>query len=175
MVALAGTALPFAHSAQDEAERWLRALRLHGEVGAALQGLGVGEAPLVGGDEAGRPTRPSPPLGPEVLEDVTRQASEYAAGREAETVSTADLTFAVLDVYGDLFERVLYQRGTSREELTERLTAAGAAEAPELGRRLARYSSPAVLPTGPSGDTVAASSAQGTSRGGSRRPRAGRG
>jgi hypothetical protein len=132
VVALAGTALPFAHSAQDEAERWLRALRLHGEVGAALQGLGVGEAPLVGGDEAGRPDGPeSPPLGPEVLEDVTRQAGEYAAGREAETVSTADLTFAVLDVYGDLFERVLYQRGTSREELTERLTAAGAAEAPK--------------------------------------------
>jgi hypothetical protein len=132
VVALAGTALPFAHSAQDEAERWLRALRLHGEVGAALQGLGVGEAPLVGGDEAGRPDAPeSPPLGPEVLEDVTRQATEYAAGREAETVSTADLTFAVLDVYGDLFERVLYQRGTSREELTERLTAAGAAEAPK--------------------------------------------
>ena len=44
-------------------------------------------------------------------------------------MGTADLTFAVLDVYGDLFERVLYQRGTSREELTERLTAAGAAGA----------------------------------------------
>ena len=34
MVALAGTAMPFAHSAEDEAERWLRALRLHGQVGA---------------------------------------------------------------------------------------------------------------------------------------------
>ena len=32
MVALAGTAMPFAHSAEDEAERWLRALRLHGQV-----------------------------------------------------------------------------------------------------------------------------------------------
>ena len=29
VVALAGTAMPFAHSAEDEAERWLRALRLH--------------------------------------------------------------------------------------------------------------------------------------------------
>jgi hypothetical protein len=125
VVALAGTALPFAHSAQDEAERWLRALRLHGEVGAALQGLGVGEAPLVGADETTRSDSPeSPPLGPDVLEDVTRKAAEYAAGRDAETVNTADLTFAVLDVYGDLFERVLYERGTSREELTERLSAA---------------------------------------------------
>ena len=33
VVALAGTAMPFAHSAEDEAERWLRALRLHGQVG----------------------------------------------------------------------------------------------------------------------------------------------
>ena len=32
VVALAGTAIPFAHSAEDEAERWLRALRLHGQV-----------------------------------------------------------------------------------------------------------------------------------------------
>ena len=42
---LAGTAMPFAHSAEDQAERWLRVLRLHGRVGAALQALGVGEAP----------------------------------------------------------------------------------------------------------------------------------
>ena len=46
-MALAGTAMPFAHSAEDEAERWLRALRLHGRVGATLQALGVGEAPLM--------------------------------------------------------------------------------------------------------------------------------
>ncbi|HVH18099.1 MAG TPA: hypothetical protein VNF72_07355, partial [Myxococcota bacterium] len=32
VVALAGTAIPFAHSAEDEAERWLRAMRLHGQV-----------------------------------------------------------------------------------------------------------------------------------------------
>ena len=49
VVALAGTAMPFAHSAEDEAERWLRALRLHGQVGAALQALGVGESPLMTG------------------------------------------------------------------------------------------------------------------------------
>jgi hypothetical protein len=32
----------------------------------------------------------------------------------------------VLDIYGKLFDRVLYLRGTSREELAERLTAAAA-------------------------------------------------
>ena len=36
------------------------------------------------------------------------------------------LLFAVLDVYGKLFDRVLYMRGTSREELAERLAGAAA-------------------------------------------------
>jgi len=40
---------------------------------------------------------------------------------ELATVGTPDLLFAVLDVYGRLFDRVLYLRGTSREELAERL------------------------------------------------------
>jgi hypothetical protein len=121
VVALAGTAMPFAHSAEDEAERWLRALRLHGQVGAALQALGVGEAPLMTGSAANEDGPGTPPLGVEVLDEVNRQASEFAEAREAETVGTADLLFAVLNVYGRLFDRVLYLRGTSREELAERL------------------------------------------------------
>ena len=127
VVALAGTAMPFAHSAEDEAERWLRALRLHGQVGAALQALGVGESPLMTGSahdhDQGQGT---PTLGPDVLDEVTRRATEFASAREAETVGTPDLMFAVLDVYGKLFDRALYLRGTSREELVERLTAAAA-------------------------------------------------
>jgi hypothetical protein len=121
VVALAGTAMPFAHSAEDEAERWLRALRLHGQVGAALQALGVGESPLMTGsadDEDGPGTRP---LGVEAVDEVTRRSAEFAEARQADTVGTADLLFAVLDVYGRLFDRVLYLRGTSREELAERL------------------------------------------------------
>src|SRR3954468_22182639 len=46
VLALAETAVPFACSIEDEAERWVRVLRLHGQVGRALQALGVGEAPL---------------------------------------------------------------------------------------------------------------------------------
>ena len=46
VLALADTAVPFAFSPEDEAERWVRVLRMHGWVGAALQSLGVGEAPL---------------------------------------------------------------------------------------------------------------------------------
>jgi hypothetical protein len=116
--------MPFAHSAEDEAERWLRALRLHGQVGATLQALGVGEAPLMTGTEhehsegAG-----TPPLGADVLDDVTRRATDFASGREATAVGTADLLFAVLDVYGKLFDRALYLRGTSRDELVEKLSA----------------------------------------------------
>jgi hypothetical protein len=123
VVALAGTAMPFAHSAEDEAERWLRALRLHGQVGAALQALGVGEAPLTtGGEQEDDAQGSGPPLGPEVLDDVSRRATEYAAGREAQTVGTADLLMAVFDVYGKLFDRALYQRGTGRDELVEKLS-----------------------------------------------------
>jgi hypothetical protein len=129
VVALAGTAMPFAHSAEDEAERWLRALRLHGQVGASLQALGVGEAPLMPTSEPEH-TEGTPTLGPDVLDEVTRRAADFAAGREGETVGTTDLLFAVFDVYGKLFDRVLYLRGASREELVEKLVGPGAAEAP---------------------------------------------
>jgi hypothetical protein len=122
---LAGTAMPFARSAADEAERWLRALRLHGQVGSALQALGVGEAPLVTETEQGRPSGDGPAHGPENLDEVNRRATDFAAVREADTVCTPDLLFAVFEVYGGLFDRALYMRGTSRDELVERLAAAG--------------------------------------------------
>jgi hypothetical protein len=122
VVALAGTALPFAHSAEDEAERWLRAMRLHGQVGKVLQALGVGEAPLT--TESEGPTGDShdtPPIGPQVLDEVARRAGHFALERDAEAASTADLLFAVLEIYDQLFDRALYVRGTSRDELVEHL------------------------------------------------------
>jgi hypothetical protein len=125
VVALAGTAMPFAHSAEDEAERWLRALRLHGRVGATLQALGVGEASLMTGTEDPE-AHNTPTLGPDVLDEVTRRATGFATARESETVGTADLLFAVFDVYGKLFERALYSRGTGRDELVEKLGGAPA-------------------------------------------------
>jgi hypothetical protein len=125
VVALVGTAIPFAHSQEDEAERWLRAMRLHGQVGSTLQALGVGEAPLMTGSE-NSDRHNTPNLGPDVLDDVTERASEFAEAREGATVGTADILFAVLDVYGKRFDRTLYLRGTSRDELIERLTDAAA-------------------------------------------------
>ena len=128
VVALAGTAIPFAHSAEDEAERWLRAMRLQGQVGSTLQALGVGEAPLMTGSDHAHEEAPhgTPNLGPDVLDDVTQRANHFAMTRHADTVGTTDILFAVLDVYGTLFDRALYLRGTSREELVESLTSAAA-------------------------------------------------
>ena len=128
VVALAGTAIPFAHSAEDEAERWLRAMRLHGQVGSILQALGVGEAPLMTGSEHEHSDgHGTPNLGPDVLDHVTDCATKFALARDAEQVGTPDILLAVLDVYDSLFDRALYLRGTSREELVERLTASAAA------------------------------------------------
>ena len=127
VVALAGTAMPFAHSAEDEAERWLRAMRLHGQVGSTLQALGVGESPMMTGSEHEHSEgHGTPNLGPDVLDDVTERACHFATARNAENIGTTDILFAVLDVYGKLFDRALYLRGTSRDELVERLTSAGA-------------------------------------------------
>ncbi len=121
VVALAGTAIPFAHSGEDEAERWLRSLRLHGQVGAALQALGVGEAPLMTGAQARDEPVGTAPFGAIVVDKVCRQAKAFAGARGARTVGTGDVLFALLAAYGKLFDRALYLRGTSREELLEKL------------------------------------------------------
>lgn len=121
VAALAGTAMPFARSPEDQAERWLRVLRLHGQVGSVMQALGVGEAPLM--------TRAEPASeGPadraeDVVERVVRGACRFAQGRRAAWVGTPDLLFALLEVYGGLIDRALYLRGTSREEVLECLAA----------------------------------------------------
>jgi hypothetical protein len=57
------------------------------------------------------------PFGPHVVERVAAGARLFASARHAPTVGTGDLLFAILQVYGRLFDRVLYVRGTSRDEL----------------------------------------------------------
>ena len=129
VLALAGTAVPFAHSPEDEAERWVRVMRMHGQVGMTLQSLGVGEAPL---ETAAQPAAirilRRRPLGEDVVEMVTEQARGFARGREAETVCTIDVLFALFAVYGKVFDRALYVRGTTRDELFERLSSAATAD-----------------------------------------------
>jgi hypothetical protein len=124
VLALAETAIPFAVSVEDEAERWVRLLRLHGQVGLALQSLGVGEAPLstIAQPHAVRVLR-SRPLGDDPVADVTLAARRLAAKRGARAAATVDVLFAVIGVYGRTFDRALYIRGTSVDELLERLPA----------------------------------------------------
>jgi len=129
VLALAETAIPFAVSVEDEAERWVRLLRLHGQVGLALQSLGVGEAPLstMAQPHAVRVLR-SRPLGENPVADVTLAARRLAAKRGARAAATVDVLFGVIGVYGRTFDRALYIRGTSVDELLERLPQAAEAK-----------------------------------------------
>jgi hypothetical protein len=122
VLALAETAIPFASTREDEAERWVRVLRMHGYVGGVLQGMGVGEAPLE--TLADAPTRRTPRRpGNDVVFEVARMAARFAIGRGAKLIGTVDVLFAVLAVYDKAFDRALYVRGATREELIERLAA----------------------------------------------------
>jgi hypothetical protein len=121
---IASTAMPFARTSEEEVERWLRVLRLHGDAGVALQALGVGEAPLrrshESDDDAG--AVPAGERG-DAVETVTAQAAALAGRRGAGAVGTGDLLRAVMRVYGEDFDRVLRAHGTDREEVEERLRA----------------------------------------------------
>ena len=123
VLALADTAIPFASTREDEAERWVRVLRLHGQVGRVLQALGVGEAPL---GTLSQPPETKTPRDPNenVVADVATAARKYAGGRGSDLVATVDVLFAIFEVYGSAFDRALYVRGTTRDELIERLAAA---------------------------------------------------
>ena len=126
VLALADTAVPFAHSPEDEAERWVRVLRMHGQVGGVLQGMGVGEAPLETLTDVPSVRTPRRPEDNSVR-DVAQASARFAAGRGAELIGTVDVLFAVFEVYGKAFDRALYVRGATREELIERLAADAAA------------------------------------------------
>jgi len=125
VLGIASTAMPFARTPEAEAERWLRILRLNGEVGMALQALGVGEgalqAPSEGSDReragsAGVDDR-------DVVAQVTEDAVQIAGRRGATGVTTTDVLMSVMHVYGADFERVLQAHGTDRDEVIERLGA----------------------------------------------------
>jgi hypothetical protein len=126
VLGIAATAIPFARTPEDEAERWLRILRLHGEVGAALQSLGVSEDSLrahreeVDGERFAEATNPEHR---DVIALVTDAAVVVAAGRGAAGVGTIDVLMAVMQVYGTVFERALRAHGTDADEVLERLAA----------------------------------------------------
>jgi hypothetical protein len=133
VLGIAATAIPFARTPEDEAERWLRVLRLHGEVGVVLQSLGVSEDSIAihasnghhphspdarkdaGGDGGERR---------DVIALVGDRAARIAVERGAGGVATSDVLIAVLAVYGEVFERALREHGTDADEVLERLAAA---------------------------------------------------
>jgi hypothetical protein len=127
VLALADTAVPFASSLEDEAERWVRVMRMHGQVGAALQALGVGEAPLETQPAGPEERRPTEALGKSAVNAVGEAAGALARERGARVVTTVDVLFAAMELYGRAFDRALYVRGATRDELLERL--AGGVEA----------------------------------------------
>jgi hypothetical protein len=123
VLGIASTAMPFARTREDEAERWLRLLRLHGEVGIALQSLGVSEMALpqpgAGGERV--PAEPSGGAGPDAVASVTEHTVRIAGERGANGVGTTDVLMAVMHVYGEDFDRVLLAHGTDRDEVLARL------------------------------------------------------
>ncbi|HEX3910211.1 MAG TPA: hypothetical protein VHW67_05865 [Solirubrobacteraceae bacterium] len=132
VLGIAATAIPFARTPEDEAERWLRVLRLHGEVGTVLQSLGVSEDSITmhpeNGHHAGA-TNAGAGAGTDgerrdVIELVGDSAARIAITRGAGGVATTDVLMALLQVYGPVFERALRAHGTDADEVLERLAAA---------------------------------------------------
>ena len=116
---LAGTSILHARDEHDAAERWVRVLRLYGLVGVAMQALGVGEAPLE--TPSADPALRRRPVAIPGVEEVADRARDMALQRGAPAVGTVDVLFACFDLYGKAFDRALYVRGTSRDELLERI------------------------------------------------------
>jgi hypothetical protein len=122
VLGIAATAMPFARSPAAEAERWLRILREHGEVGNALRALGVTEAPL-DAPETRADRAPATDDERDVIARVTDEAALIASRRGADAVATTDVLLAVMDVYGTDFDRVLQAHGTNSDAVVERLGA----------------------------------------------------
>lgn len=120
---IASTAMPFARTPEAEVERWLRVLRLHGQVGIALQALGVSEEPLPGEPASPDRERAGAAGGAErdAVARVTENAVRIAGERGARALATTDVLMAVMHVYGEDFDRVLRVHGTDRDEVLERL------------------------------------------------------
>ena len=123
VLGIAATAIPFARTPDEEAERWLRLLRLHGEVGVALQALGVSEGSLSDHRQKAEVHANGSASGEreDVIALVSERAGRLAEERGGDGVGTIELLLGVLDVYGDSFERTLRAHGTDSREVLERL------------------------------------------------------
>ena len=124
VLGIAATAMPFARTREAEAERWLRVLRLHGEVGAALQALGVSEGSLQAhGEDTDRERAADAGSADDrdVVAQVTADAAHIAGRRGATGITTTDVLMAVMHLYSADFDRVLRAHGTDHDEVIEQL------------------------------------------------------
>jgi anti-sigma B factor antagonist len=128
MLGIVATAMPFAQSAEDQAERWLRVLRHHGEAGALLGSLGMSEAPVHGPDHDRRHV-PSAPADTDAVAGVNERASRLAAAGRAPKLGTVHVLRAVIEIYGPTFYRVVAAHGIDPAELSARLADAEPAPA----------------------------------------------
>ena len=112
------TAMPFAGSLDEEAERWLRLLRSYGRAALVLASLGISEQPVEHEPDQIDLSKlqPSDPAG-----QVAEQAVQQAAGRGASAADTLDVLAAVLSVYGEAFERTLHRHGCEAWQLHQLL------------------------------------------------------
>jgi hypothetical protein len=125
--ALAEFTVPYATGPADVVEDWLRALRREGTVGRALAELGFADGELIA-----RAT----PAGTRRMRSVERVRAKsigFARQRDAKSVTTTDVLFAVLAIYGKLVDRVFYERGFTRSALLDQV-AGGARAMARLSR-----------------------------------------
>src|SRR2546423_5903892 len=91
VLGIASTAMPFALTADEEAERWLRLLRLHGDVGAALQALGVSEDALVPAHPSEEGERAESSGEHDAVKRIAEEAVVIATARNSPGVATTDV------------------------------------------------------------------------------------
>jgi hypothetical protein len=121
ILGIAATAMPFARDSEAQAERWLRVLRLYGQVGTALQALGVSEQPLPEHPHEHESSGAHQADGGDAVARVAERAVRIAGERGAGALATTDVLIGVMEVYGEDFDQVLRAHGTDRDEVLERL------------------------------------------------------
>jgi anti-sigma B factor antagonist len=123
VLGIAASAMPFARSSAEQAERWLRILCRYGDSASVLASLGITdelpEAPVERAEATGHP--PARPVDRDPVATVTRSAEVAVHGRGEAGVRPSDLLQAVMGVYGSEFEHVLMVHGVERADVVERL------------------------------------------------------
>jgi len=123
VLGIAASAMPFARSSAEQAERWLRILCRYGDSAVVLASLGItDELPDAAGERAeGAEPSPERPVDRDPVATVTRSAELAAHDRGESGIRPSDLLQAVMSVYGSQFEHVLMLHGVGSADVIEGL------------------------------------------------------